>query len=162
NVVEPALSFLKALLLAQAIRDQQRRMEEQLPVVRRIRSAVLEVDILPWIGAMDERRRPVLGAEEATRIIDRIARELLCRQRQETRDPVSRQCVDKGLAMWMVVRNEAQRGCRRSWELRPDAVRPLQILIEKWDRLHDFECEMQSLIRRENAIQARQLGENNG
>jgi hypothetical protein len=54
NGVEPLLSLLETLILAQSHGNVEGNVEEDLPVVRGIGAAVAEVDVGQRIGSLDE------------------------------------------------------------------------------------------------------------
>src|SRR5215216_4546977 len=67
DVVEPALRFGEPLVLAEVNRNSKREMEQQLPIVIRVRSAAAEIDLFRMVVYVEIKRagmQLVEGIEE--------------------------------------------------------------------------------------------------
>ena len=108
DVVEPPLRLLEALVLAQAVGDQQRRVEEELPVVDGVGAAV-EVDVLDRVVVrVDFACRCVEFIEDRAGVSgSRIVRQTLSIEREKRRDPAGVERLDERADVW--VRGQAGR-----------------------------------------------------
>ena len=57
HVIEPAVCLLEAPVRAQALRDHERRVEEQLPIVDRVSAIEGEIEVVARLQRRDLRQR---------------------------------------------------------------------------------------------------------
>jgi len=95
DVVVPLHRVLKLLALTESIGDEERGVEEELPVVRAVRASVAEVHALHWVGRSTRCASgtyvPPLGVGSRPRDAGR----LLLRQLQEPLDSPTIQIPDE-------------------------------------------------------------------